>query len=196
MDRRRPAGQRWRMPAGRRRSIGANIMLQAALLRGVNLGQRKVIMSELREICEGAGFTDVRTLLASGNVILDAKLTGAKLEAKLEKVVLDGLGLKTDVFVRDANQLGAVIAANPFKAFTKANSTFVVVNFMRRPASAAEMEAMCKTSFTGEEVKQGDGCLYIKFPNGQGPSKLKLPKLGTARNWNTVTKLAAALGGE
>jgi uncharacterized protein (DUF1697 family) len=167
--------------------------LQAALLRGVNLGKRKVIMSELREVCAAAGFTDVRTLLASGNLIVNAKLTGAKLEAKLEKVILDGLGLKTDVFVRDADQLDAIIAANPFKAFTKANSTFMVVNFMRGAASKAEMEAMAKTSLTGEEIKQGRDCLYIKFPNGQGPSKLKLPKLGTARNWNTVLKLAAAL---
>jgi uncharacterized protein (DUF1697 family) len=170
--------------------------LQAALLRGVNLGKRKVIMSELREVCAAAGFTDVRTLLASGNLIVNAKLTGAKLEAKLEKVILDGLGLKTDVFVRDADQLDAIIAANPFKAFTKVNSTFMVVNFMRRAASKAEMEAMAKTSLTCEEIKQGRDCLYIKFPNGQGPSKLKLPKLGTARNWNTVLKLAAAVRGE
>ena len=166
---------------------------QAALLRGVNLGKRKVIMSELREVCEAVGFTDVRTLLASGNLILNSKLTGAKLEAKLEKVILEGLELKTDVFVREADQLDAIIAANPFKAFTKANSTFMVVNFMRGPASKAEMEAMEKTSLTGEEIAQGEHCLYIKFPNGQGPSKLKLPKLGSARNWNTVQKLAAAL---
>lgn len=168
-------------------------MLQAALLRGVNLGKRKVIMSELREVCEAAGFTEVRTLLASGNLIVKSKLSGAKLEAKLEQVILDGLGLKTDVFVRDVDQLEAIIAANPFKAFTKANSTFMVVNFMRGAASKAEMEAMEKTSLTGEEISQGKDCLYIKFPNGQGPSKLKLPKLGTARNWNTVSKLAAAL---
>jgi uncharacterized protein (DUF1697 family) len=168
-------------------------MLQAALLRGVNLGKRKVIMSELREVCEAAGFTEVRTLLASGNLIVKSKLTGAKLEAKLEKVIEDGLGLKTDVFVRDADQLDALIAANPFKAFTKANSTFMVVNFMRGPASKAEMEAMQKTSLTGEEIAQGKDCLYMKFPNGQGPSKLKLPKLGSGRNWNTVQKLAAAL---
>jgi uncharacterized protein (DUF1697 family) len=167
--------------------------LQAALLRGVNLGKRKVIMSELREVCERAGFTGVRTLLASGNLIVDAKLSGAKLEAKLEKLILEDLGLKTDVFVRDAGQLDAIIAANPFKAFTKSNSTFMVVNFMREPATKAELDAMEKTALTGEEVKQGKDCLYIKFPEGQGPSKLKAPKLGTARNWNTVTKLAAAL---
>jgi uncharacterized protein (DUF1697 family) len=67
---------------------------------------------------------------------------------------------------------------------------------MRGPASKAEMEAMATSSVTGEEIAPGDRCLYIKFPNGQGPSKLKLPKLGSARNWNTVTKLAAAVRAE
>jgi uncharacterized protein (DUF1697 family) len=164
---------------------------QVALLRGVNLGKRQVIMSELRELIEGAGFSDVRTLLASGNLVLRSKLSGAKLEVKLEKVIFQGLELKTDVFVRDADQLEAIVAANPFKPFAKTNPNFLVVNFMRGAASAAELEAMAKTALTGEEVKQGKDCLYIKFPKGQGQSKLKMPKLGTARNWNTVTKLAA-----
>ena len=166
-------------------------MRQVALLRGVNLGKRQVIMSELRALCEGAGFTDVQTLLASGNIVLRANEKGAKLEAKLEKLILDEMALKTDVFVRTGAELDAIIAANPFKAFAKSQPSFLVVTFMRERASAAEMKAMEETALLGEEVKQGKGCLYIKFPKGQGPSKLNTPKLGTARNWNTVTKLAA-----
>ena len=171
-------------------------MRQIALLRGVNLGGRKVVMSELREVCEAAGFTGVRTLIASGNLVLGAKEKGAKLEAKLEKVILDGLGLKAAVFVRDSDQLDAIIAANPFKLFAKSNPNFLVITFMRGAATKAELEAMEKTALTGEEVRQGKDCLYIKFPEGQGVSKLKMPKLATARNWNTVTKLAAILCGE
>src|SRR6185295_4260510 len=130
-------------------------------------------MSELRAACEGAGFTDVETLIASGNLVLGSKLKGEKLEKKLEVVILEELGLKTDVHVRDAAQLEAIIAANPFKAFAKSNPNFLVVYFMRAKASAAEMEAMEKTSLTGEEVRQGKDCLYIKFPKGQGISKFK-----------------------
>lgn len=171
-------------------------MRQAALLRGVNLGKRQVRMAELRALVEGAGYTDVATLLASGNLILDAKQKGAKLEAALEALILDGLRLATDVHVRTAAELDAIIAANPFKAFTKASPQFMVVIFMRKLASAAEIDAMEKTALTGEEWAQGERFLYIKFPKGQGPSKLKTPKLGTARNWNTVTKLAAATRGD
>lgn len=171
-------------------------MRQVALLRGVNLGKRQVIMAELRDVLEAAGFEDVRTLLASGNVVLDAQLSGAKLEAELERVILDGLGLKTSVFVRTGAQLDAIIAANPFKPFAKTTPTFLVVHFMRGAATTAELETMANTSFTGEGIKPGKTCLYIKFPKGQGPSKLKTPKLATARNWNTVLKLAAAVRAE
>jgi uncharacterized protein (DUF1697 family) len=164
---------------------------QVALLRGVNLGGRKVVMSELRAACEGAGFTDVETLIASGNLVLGSKLKREKLETKLEALILEELGLKTDVHVRDSAQLNAIISANPFKAFAKTNPNFLVVYFMRAAASAAELEAMEKSALTGEELEQSKNCLYIKFPKGAGVSKLKMPKLGTARNWNTVTKLAA-----
>jgi uncharacterized protein (DUF1697 family) len=165
-------------------------------LRGVNLGGRKVVMGELRAACEGASFTDVETLIASGNLVLGSRLKGEKLEKKLEAVILEELGLKTDVHVRDAAQLEAIIAANPFKAFAKSNPGYLVVYFMRAKASTGEMEAMEKSALTGEEIRQGKDCLYIKFPKGQGVSKLKTPKLGTARNWNTVTKLAAMAAGE
>jgi uncharacterized protein (DUF1697 family) len=164
--------------------------LQAAMLRGVNLGKRQVVMAELRKVCEGAGFTDVKTLIASGNLVLNARQSGAKLEAALETAILHGLGLKTDVHVRTHAGLEAVIANNPFKAFAKTHPNYTVVYFMRAPANAAELAAM-KASAVTEEFRQGEHCLYLKFPDGQGRSKLKLPKLGTARNWNTVGKLAA-----
>lgn len=164
---------------------------QVALLRGVNLGARKVVMSELRAACQNAGFTGVETLIASGNVVLGSKFKGSRLESLLEVVIKNEMGLDTEVFVRSGPELDSIIAANPFKPFAKTQPNFLVVYFMRAKATAAEMEAIQKTALTGEEVAQGKDCLYIKFPNGQGPSKLKLPKLGTARNWNTVTKLAA-----
>lgn len=169
--------------------------LRAALLRGVNLGKRTVIMSELRALVERAGFTDVRTLLASGNLVLGSKLKGGRLEAKLEKVIFEGLDLKADVFVRDGPELAAVLAANPFKAFAKQSPSFLLVIFMRGPASAADWAAM-EASAKGEAFKQGKNCVYIKYPYGQGQSRLKLPRFGTARNWNTVTKLAAMAADE
>jgi uncharacterized protein (DUF1697 family) len=166
-------------------------MRQVALLRGVNLGKRQVIMSELRAACERAGFANVQTLLASGNLVLDAKEKGAKLEAVLEKVILDELGLKTDVFVRTGAELKAVIEANPFEAFAKKQPSFMVVTFVREKVSAAELKAAAATCTHGEALAAGKGCIYMTFPKGQAESQMKRSKHGTARNWNTVTKLAA-----
>lgn len=170
-------------------------MLQAALLRGVNLGKRKVVMSELRALIEGAGFTDVRTLLASGNLVLSAKEKGAKLEGKLEKLIADAYGFKSEVHVRSHAELQQVLDGNPFMAFTKAQPNFMVVMFTREKPSAALVKSL-NAQDGPEEIVGGPRCLYIKFPNGQGPSKLKLPNTGTARNWNTVSKLAAMLADE
>jgi uncharacterized protein (DUF1697 family) len=161
------------------------------LLRGVNLGGRKLVMSRLRAVCAGAGFTQVETLIASGNVVLSSKLNDAKLEARLEQLIFEELGLKSEVFVRTAPALAAIVAANPFKALAAASPSRLLVYFMREPATAGELKRIADAALFGEQARQGKDCLYIAFPEGQGVSKLKLPKLGTARNWNTVVKLAA-----
>ncbi|MEQ1709674.1 MAG: DUF1697 domain-containing protein [Terricaulis sp.] len=169
--------------------------LQVALLRGVNVGGRKLVMSELRARMESAGFTDVRTLLASGNLVLRTDLKAHWLEKKLEQIIAAGFALKTDVFVRTGKQVEEVVAANRFKDYAKNAPNCLVVHFMRAPPTEDEIHDM-ETSCADETIHHGKNCLYITYPMGQGVSRLKLPKLGTARNWNTVLKLAAATQGE
>lgn len=171
--------------------------LQVALLRGVNLGGRKVVMSELRALCEDAGFGAVRTLLASGNLVLDAKQAGAKLEAKLEQVIRDGLGLETDVHVRNADEMAAVLKANPFPEFAEKDPSHLVVVFLRGKIAASDKKALETPQAGPEEVRVLGSEIYITYPAGIGRSTLKLPlKIpATMRNWNTVTKLEAMVRG-
>lgn len=166
---------------------------QIALLRGVNLNGRKVVMSELRAVCEAAGGTNVRTLLASGNVVLDSKLSGAKLEAKLETAIAEAFGMKTEVFVRSADEIDAVIVANPFPAFAQKDRSHLLVVFQRAKLSAVEAKAVvAATKNTVEDAAIVGREVYVTYPDGIGTSKLKLPLPGgTGRNWNTVLKLAA-----
>ncbi|MEZ6023219.1 MAG: DUF1697 domain-containing protein [Hyphomonadaceae bacterium] len=170
---------------------------QVALLRGVNLGKRQVVMSDLRAVLEAAGYGDVSTLLASGNVVLDAKEKGAKLEAALERVIADGLGLKTDVFVRTAAELDAVIAANPFDAFAKKQPNFLVVTFMRATASKAELRRLRRSATAGEEAAvQGKHCLLTSsFPRARRPSAEDVRARHRAQ-LEHVCKPAAAARGE
>jgi uncharacterized protein (DUF1697 family) len=174
------------------------VSAQIALLRAVNVGGRKVVMSELRAACDEAGFANVRTLLASGNLVLGAKLKGAKLEAKLEAVIADALGLATDVFVRDGAEMDAVIAGNPFKAFAKKDPSHLLVAFLLEAPSAADKKAIETPQAGPEEARVIGREIYITYPSGIGRSKFKLPLKApcTTRNLNTVTKLAEMARGD
>uniref|UniRef100_UPI0035C9DED1 DUF1697 domain-containing protein n=1 Tax=uncultured Sphingomonas sp. TaxID=158754 RepID=UPI0035C9DED1 len=175
-------------------------MRWAALLKGVNLNGRKLPMADLKALVEGLGYSDVKTLLASGNVVFACdEVDGANVEMALE-AALRRHGLKTDVVVRTAADLRAIIAADPFPAATKLRPSHVVVVF-HREAMPAELLDGLPEIYAGRETLAARGReVYIDYIDGIGESKLpqamaklKFPKLATARNWNTVVKLAALL---
>ena len=108
-------------------------MRWAALLKGINIGGKKIPMVELKALVEGLGHRDVKTLLASGNVVFTAKETdGAALEKALEAALADW-GLKTDVVVRNLKELEAVVAANPFPDAARDHPNHLMVAFHRDP---------------------------------------------------------------
>lgn len=174
--------------------------LQIALLRAVNVGGTgKVPMAELRAAAEKAGLKSVRSLLASGNLVFDA---GAKTPGATEKL-LEGLcdktfGHKPDIYVRTPEELDALIAANPFAKEAKAAPNHMHVVFMREAVAPASFAAL-KAAIKGPERVKGSGRhAYMVYPDGMGHSKVTpafvarhLGAPGTARNWNTVLKLAA-----
>jgi uncharacterized protein (DUF1697 family) len=176
--------------------------VHVALLRAVNVGGRtSLAMAELRKLAEGLGFTNVRTLLQSGNLVFEA---GVKKSPELETALEAALkkhGMETDFMVRRADELDAVIAANPFPKEAKADPGHLVVMFLK-DASGAKAIAALQAAVKGREVVRHKGReLYIVYPDGIGRSKLtnkviesQLDTRGTGRNWNTVIKLAALAG--
>ncbi len=178
---------------------GVQVKRLAGLLRAVNVGGRKLLMEDLRRIAAEAGFEDPKTLLASGNVLFGTTLSPQRAEKALEAAIHKDLGLAADVMVRDLDQLKAVIAANPFPKQAKDAPNRLMAMFLSGEPAAAlcVLESACAA---GEVVRPGPGCLYIWFPEGAGTSKLsnvvierRLKVRGTARNWNTVGKLASLL---
>lgn len=176
------------------------MMRWAALLKGVNLNGRKLPMADLKALVEGLGYRDVATLLASGNVVFACdESDGAKVEAAIE-AALDAYGLKTNVVVRSAADLQAILAANAFLEATLSRPNHVVVLFHRDLVPADRLDALPQI-YQGREplIAQGrelyvdyiDGIGELKLP--QAMAKLKFPSLATARNWNTGVKLAALL---
>ncbi len=178
--------------------------IYVALLRAVNVGGRsQVAMSDLRNVLTDVGFEDVRSLLQSGNVVFKTDAgTGAKLEAKLEAETQRRLGLKTAVFIRTAEEMDAVIANNPFPREAKRDPSHLLVVFLKDVPTANAVKAL-RAAITGPELVQAKGMhAYIVYPAGIGRSRLtnavieaKLGTQGTARNWNTVVKLAALASG-
>ena len=168
-----------------------------ALLRGINVGSnKKVAMTDLLALLQRLKFDDPRTLLQSGNLVFRTTgKTAAQLERLLESEVLKRLALETRFFVRSEEEWKAVIAANPFPNEAKRDPGHLLVMFLEREV---ENEEALRSAIKGRETFRADGRhLYIVYPDGQGTSKFshaviekKLGMRGTARNWNTVLKLA------
>lgn len=163
----------------------------AALLRAVNVGGTgKLPMAQLREMCTELGFSDVRTYIASGNVVLrsedSADAVGDALAARLQEYA----GRPVGVVVRTAEQIRAVLAANPFP---DAPGNRVSVTFLPGPAPRDALEGARNAA--DEQMVLGEQEVFVHYPSGMASSRLRIPAAegGTARNINTVAKLAAML---
>lgn len=174
--------------------------IHVALLRGINVGgHNPIAMSELRELVENLGFTSVTTLLQSGNLVFQSDETSAAaLEQRLELETARRLGVSVDYLVRSAAEWKKVVARNPFSDEATSDPGHLVVMFLKTVPSGKDVEDL-QASVQGPEIIRRDGKhLYIVYPDGIGRSKLtgtrieqRLDSRGTARNWNTVLKLAA-----
>ena len=171
-----------------------------ALLRAVNLGGHNVVaMTDLRAMLEGMGFTDVRSLLQSGNVVFQGRAQGsASLERKLEREAERRLDLKTDFYVRTRAEWRTVIKKNPFPDAARTDPGHLLVMCFKDAPAAKDVKAL-QSAIKGREVVRAVGRqAYFMYPDGVGTSRLTTALIdktlglrGTARNWNTVLKLGA-----
>jgi uncharacterized protein (DUF1697 family) len=161
-----------------------------ALLRAVNVGGTGMLpMAELVAMCTGAGFADVRTYIASGNVVFGSDADAAAVKAALEARLLAYAGRRVGVVVRNAAEMAAVLAGNPF---AEAPGNRVMAIFLDRPAREADLEGIAGMT-ADEEVRLGRAEIYVRYGSGMAATQLRIPaaKEGTARNMNTVAKLAS-----
>jgi uncharacterized protein (DUF1697 family) len=150
-------------------------------------GTGKLPMSDLKSMCTDLGFTRVETYIASGNVVFVSKTSAAKVKSDLEARLLDYVGKRVGVLVRTAPEMQGVLARNPFH---KAAPNYAYAIFLDEPPPHDALEAA--VGVNDEEMRLGSREIYVHYPSGMGRSKLKIPaaKNGTARNMNTVAKLA------
>jgi uncharacterized protein (DUF1697 family) len=169
---------------------------QIALLRGVNLGARnRVPMLELRAHLSGLGYGDVRTLLQSGNVVLDADAAPDRLAADIERELADRFGVRSPVIVRTREQLAKVVALDPLRDLVTDDRLYQVSFLSAKPAQAA-IEKLAAADLGAERFVHSDREIYAWHPGGVHSSPLAkllsdktLGVVATARNWRTTVKL-------
>lgn len=172
------------------------------LFRGMNTGGVRAPVDQQRAMAEAMGLKNPRTLLASGNLVVESGVTPAVLEADIEGAMEKTFGLKIAAMVRTSEQWSDLIAANPFPAEAAAHPAKVLAMVMKDGIKPGALEACRELAEGGEAVEAVDGVLYFWFPSGQGQSgifKKATPRMlgmGTGRNWNTVLKLAEMAGAE
>jgi uncharacterized protein (DUF1697 family) len=164
-----------------------------ALLRAVNVsGTAKLSKEDLRAMGEACGFGSVRTFIASGNLLFTSELDETEIRERICGRVDDYFGRHVPAYVRSGAEMAAVARRNPF-AGDPPNRTFAFF-IDEEPAQAMLDEAR---DVAGERMALGPRVIYVAYGAGIGETRLKLPavKNGTARNMNSVAKMAALLAG-
>jgi uncharacterized protein (DUF1697 family) len=159
-----------------------------ALLRAVNVGGTgKLPMNELKAMCEAAGFGDVRTYIASGNVLFTSKLGETAVQKKLEQQLHEYAGKPVGVLVRSAAEMAQVLADNPYP---EAPGNRVVAIFLDDAPPANALDDVRHQQL--ERLARGKREIYVHYGDGMADSRLTIPaaRAGTARNINTIAKLA------
>jgi uncharacterized protein (DUF1697 family) len=173
-----------------------------ALIRGVNVGGRsKLSMADLRSALSDAGFRDVRTHIQSGNLLIAPSSDTKQLSNMLEQTIKDRFRLEVRVITRTRKELEDIIERNPYwEPGIKPASLHAV--FLESAAPAKKVADLDPDRSAPDRFAVSGKEIYLHYPNGSGRSKLsldyferKLGVSGTARNWNTVTKLLELLDG-
>jgi uncharacterized protein (DUF1697 family) len=171
-----------------------------SMLRGVNLGpHNRIKMEALRALYESLKFEDPRTYVQSGNVIFRTKeKKSSALAKKIQNAIEREFACRPEVILRTANEFREAIAASPFAGRPDLEPSKLLVTFLAAEPGPEARATLRSFKSYPEELHLKGSELFIYFPDGAGKSKLpwsQVEKLfkttGTARNWNSVTKMLA-----
>jgi uncharacterized protein (DUF1697 family) len=163
-------------------------MRWVVLLRAVNLGARnKVPMAQLRTLLEDAGYGNVRTYIASGNVVLDGPRSGASVARELERIVTDEFGVDTTAIVRKPAELEALVSDHPFGRDTSRSH---VVFLAKRPTAKAA-ERLAEADHSPDSGVLADKDVYVQYGAGR-PERTPLGRAAraAARRGRNASQLA------
>lgn len=175
----------------------------AVFLRGINVGGIRIAMADLADALRAGGYTGVSTLLASGNVVLDADASDtAALKAGIEAVLRARFGYEAWVVVTTPGQLASIVASYPFGPVDDGIPRHDYVVFAAVPDAVGQVLDAVPVPADGERVAPGASVLYWQVPRGSSLETPVARELGrtrhkavlTTRNLNTLRKVLAKTG--
>ncbi len=164
-----------------------------ALLRAVNVGGTgKLAMRDLEALCRDTGLAKVRTYIASGNVVFTSDASEPELKAAIETRLLAHAGKKVGVLIRTAAEMAGVVAGNPFP---DAPGNRVTAIFLDGGIGPHMLDGVTGRA-PDEALVLGAREIYVHYGSGMAATKLRILAAaeGTARNMNTVSRLAEMAG--
>ena len=167
------------------------------MLRGVNLGKRRIKMDALRDVYESLGLENPQTYVQSGNVVFRTKERNLdRVRLRIEDAIERTFGFQSDTVLRTTAELRGAIARNPFANRRGIEPGKLLVIFLAADPGAEARKKILEIKADPEEMFLVGRELYIYYPNGQARPKLNMAQVyralkteWTGRNWNTVTKL-------
>ncbi|MEO8062634.1 MAG: DUF1697 domain-containing protein [Pseudomonadota bacterium] len=173
-----------------------------ALFRGINVGKAKrIAMADLRALLARLGFSEIQTLLNSGNAVFTgARETPDKLATRLRDAVAKKLGVDALVIIKSAEDVAAIMSGNALEKLATDHSRMLVAMTNDGKALAA-LETVAKAEWGAEKVHAGKHAAYVWCANGileskvLGPVLRNLDNAGTTRNWATLARIHALMTG-
>ena len=167
----------------------------AAFLRGVNVGGVNLKMAEVATALRDAGFENVRTILASGNVVLDARGSVESVRSKAESALREAFGYDAWVLVYELGTVVTIADDYPFEPEVDGHHSYVT--FVSDPGVLDELAALAELAGPQEKIARGDGVLYWQVPKsatldstiGTTMGKKRYKSSTTTRNLRTLGKV-------
>jgi len=167
----------------------------AGFLRGVNVGGVNLKMAEVAKAFEEAGFTNVRTILASGNVLLDSRSKVDAVRKEAEKALRDTFGYDAWVLAYDLETVRSISEHFPFERELEGYHSYVT--FVTDADVLDELAHLGEGAGPDEKIERGEGVIYWQVPNkgtldttiGKTMGKRRYKSSTTTRNLRTIEKV-------
>ena len=167
----------------------------AAFLRGVNVGGVNLKMAEVAKVLEDAGFSNVRTILASGNVLLESRAGVQAVRKKAEAALRDAFGYDAWVLAYEVRAIAKISEDFPFEREVEGHHSYIT--FVTDEKVLDELAALADDAGPDEKIKRGKGVIYWQVPRtgtldttiGKTMGKKRYKSSTTTRNLRTVDKV-------